>query len=191
MSRSNCSLYVDANGRYCCVEKVFRITEHPYTVVLANTGPVDLLVFPTGDTDEVATVHSTLAEGSTTILDAGTYKLDLDCDALDGTDAPADVELQMAACCEPFEVDLAQAATLAKLCEMVELLGMSQDATALAEIISQLSALCDKLLAITAADAASSAAMLACLEDLKELNTCTARANLGAGVGFDGLPTLN
>lgn len=113
MSRANCALYVDANQRYCCIRKVFRVGKahaSGFTVVLANTGPVDLLVFPTGDTDEVSTVHSTLEEGSTTILDAGTYMLDLDCSALDGTDAPADVAAQMSACCEPIGDEFSEAA---------------------------------------------------------------------------------
>lgn len=168
MSKS-CSLYVDANGRYCCTDKVFRVGDKAYTVVLANTGPVDLLVYPSGDTDEVSVVHSTLEEGSTTIIDAGTYMLGLDCEALDGTTAPLAVADQMAACCAPL---IGVTAETAILCEKLEslfggqeantvileaiqacldqmklLVAANNDATVLAEISSQLLAACDKMIA--------------------------------------------
>lgn len=131
MSRENCSLYVDGNTNYCCVPKVFKVGEgHAagVTVTLANTGPVDLLVYPTGDTDEVAVVHSTLAEGSTTIFDAGVYMLDLDCEALDGTDAPEEVAEQMSACCSAIAGELANAAFLCqKIDELISGGGVSVD----------------------------------------------------------------
>ena len=146
MSRQNCSLYVDGNGRYCCRDKVFRVGDNAYTVTLANTGPVDLMVFPTGDTDEVSVLHSTLQEGSTTITDAGTYMLDLDCEALDGTVAPDVVEMQMSACCHPVtHTDVFEVALLSKVCELLD--NSQSDTGTLTDILTEIQALCTKIAA--------------------------------------------
>ena len=104
MSGNNCALFVDGNGKYCCRNKVCRIgadQELGITFTLANTGDVDLLVFPTGDTNDASAVYQTLSEGSTTVYDAGVYMLDLDCEAIDGLAAPAASADRMAACCHP------------------------------------------------------------------------------------------
>lgn len=116
---NTCSLWVSENGNYCCAPKVFTVGDHAVTVSIANMGGVDLLVFPTGDTSDVSVVHSTLEDGSTTITDAGVYLLDIDCDALDGTPAPADVLEQSAACCSSvLHSDLNSVLIYEKLCEI-------------------------------------------------------------------------
>jgi len=98
----NCSVYVDANTppRYCCECKRIRIGEGECAVIsLANISGVDLLYYPTGDTDETSIVHSKLDAGIHTILEPGCYKLDIDCAELDGTEAPEDPDAQILVCC--------------------------------------------------------------------------------------------
>ena len=155
MTQQNCSLYVDNNDprRYCCQNKAIRIKPGKCAVIsLANVGPVDLLVFPTGDTDDASTVHSTLTDGVTTVLEPGIYKLDLDCAELQGTEAPEDPAKHMLACCSVTEKDDTALilATLEALCAKIV---AGDDTSALAEIISNLEAICEKLLAADAADA--------------------------------------
>lgn len=206
MSKQNCALYVDKNGRYCCREKVFTIGKGKacgMTVVLGNTGPVDLLVYPTGDTNEVAIVHSTLEEGSTTVLDAGTYKLGLPCDELDGKEAPKAVAEQMSACCHEIAKEGADAAFICACLEaalggtltvevtgLIEKLCAGDPSVSIAEIMAEI------LLCIQQqkkSDTEFQVAVLACFEILKT-NTAaitgieTAFGQLGC-IFVDGVQT--
>lgn len=127
MSDTNCLLYVDANGRYCCSDKAFTngagsADNAGTTITLVNTGPIDLLIFPTGNTTDPSTVFQTIQPGTTTIFDAGTFKFDFDCEAIHGTLAPTDPALQMMICCKEVskELNSGNAALLQKLCDIAD-----------------------------------------------------------------------
>lgn len=100
MSKSkSCPLYVDGNGKYCCTAQRIRVSDDEcLQITLVNAGPIDLLHFPTGDTDDASVVAATLVEGLNTVFTCGVFKLDFDCEALDGTEAPEDPAEQMLIC---------------------------------------------------------------------------------------------
>jgi len=76
--------------------------------------------------------------------------------------------------------DEEQLAALQALCDKMEkLIVTSNDATALATLIEQMEAVCDKILASQEADAQSAQDTLAYLEDLKELLTCNPQTPQG------------
>ena len=116
MANNDCALYVDGNGKYCCQDKVFVVGKYPVALTNANCDPVELIHYPTGDTDEVAVPSGIIVPpGPATIVIApGKYKLPCPPD-LDGTVAPTDVTLQKALCCKEIKTNL-DAMMLEKLC---------------------------------------------------------------------------
>lgn len=134
---SNCALYVDGNGRYCKREKFFIVGDHPVVVTNANCDPVELLLYPTGDTDEVSIPSGIVAGPGTTVVSLpGKYELPCP-EGLDGTDAPEDVTLQKTLCCCEIRTSL-DPLMLQKLCEIA---AASGDDTALIAIVEKLCAL--------------------------------------------------
>ena len=197
-------LFVDGNGRYCCRGKAMRIGKGcacGYTVTLMNTGPLDLTVYPTGDTDEGSMVHSTLAEGTTLLTDAGTFILDTAalCEKLDGTVAPEDpAEHILIGCCEIDCDAIGDVAICGKLQAILDAIGDLSLEVDMSAVIDKLCTLLDddstialklcsasdclELMKATndawcAADAIFQAANLACLAEIK--------ANTSAIVGIE------
>lgn len=197
-------MFVDKNGRYCCSDKALRIGKGcacGYTLTLMNAGPLDLLVFPTGETDEASMVSQTLENGTTILTAAGAYKLDLAAlKALEGTVAPEDPADQiLIGCCEINCEAIGDVAVCAKLQEILDAIGgdvivdidlqsvidkmcllLDDDST----IATKLCAASDCLELIKAnatawcaADAIFQAANLACLAEIK--------ANTSAIVGIE------
>ena len=134
----NCALFVDGNGKYCCQKKVFTVGKYPVSVTNANCDPVELILYPTGDTDEVAIPSGVIAAPGTTIVSMpGKYELPCP-EGLDGEVAPEDPLLQKALCCCEIKTSL-DPLILQKLCELVEQGGGdSSTLTALLEKLCEL-----------------------------------------------------
>ena len=95
----DCNIYVDANGRYCVRDKIIRLTDRPVAIHVANCPAFELLVYPTGDTDDVAVPSGIIINpGTNSLHTPGVYGFP-DLSALDGTDAPADPTLHKSICC--------------------------------------------------------------------------------------------
>jgi len=167
----NCAIFVDGNGRYCCQPKVMRVNSCAWCIINANGGDIPILVFPTGNVnDEPIDSGLVAAEGLTVLDKTGVFKLDIDCDALDGTDAPAEGAITV--CCEENLAQTFDSKMLQKLCDIADgqtgsteansdiligiqacldqmklLVAANNDATILAEISTQILAACDKMIA--------------------------------------------
>ena len=162
----DCVLYVGKNGKYCYNpdKTVCLNSDECMIVTLLNVEGIDVLQFPTNDTDDATMVVDTLSAGSTTIYGPGVFKLDTDCAELEDTVAPEDKTLHQIICCTEIKKSLATAggaqvnaeilATLESLCQkMVVTNGELSDLCAkilagnalTATIIQELQALCDKL----------------------------------------------
>ena len=98
----DCLVYVDKNGKYCCGCKVLRLSASECAkLTLLNAGPLTLLGYPTGDTDDPSVPIQVVNDGVTVIQGPGVFKLDLDCAGIDGEVAPEEVTEQMFICqCE-------------------------------------------------------------------------------------------
>lgn len=146
----NCALYVTDSGKYCCTKKTICLKSSECAqIILANVGPVDLLQYATDDTDDATIVAATIEDGVTLHSGPGVFVLDLDCAELDGTVAPEDPAAHMIACCKVIDksnleggLNLAVLAALEALCDKFI---AANDATALAEILTAIMALCTKL----------------------------------------------
>lgn len=145
----DCAVFVDKNGRYCCNNKTMDIGEGcacGFTIALANVPAVDLQIKVA---DEWVT-HSTLSEVTTTLIEAGTYRIDpAFCEALEGTDAPE--EGAMSICCD--ELDCAALDYIA-ICEKLENLSvmLEGDAMVTVDFAPVVDKLCEVLDATVAGD---------------------------------------
>lgn len=143
-----------------------------YSIAVSGVAEVPLWVYPTGDTTDAPIVHSMLAEGITTLLDAGVYELGFDCAALEGTEAPADPAEHIIISCTEIDCDAVEAALMcAKLNELIALLSVTTDAGALLEILAEIKNLCTKINATNTELAALCVKMLAVVAALEALCT--------------------
>ena len=132
---SNCALFVDGNGKYCCRDKVFTVGKHPVSVTNANCEPVELILYPTGDTDDVGIPSGVIAGPGMTILSLpGKYRLPCP-EGLEGELAPEDPLLQKALCCCEIKTSL-DPLILQKLCELVDQGG--GDSSTLTQLLEKL-----------------------------------------------------
>ena len=124
---------VESNGFYCCENKPIRVTDCPFTVTGANNAPIDVLYFPTGETDEANTVYGTLEPGGTLDLTtAGVYMLDIDCKNWDLVKAPDGVADQVNVSCVKNPLADPTESQLTQLCIKLEQLIQTTATTAIA-----------------------------------------------------------
>ena len=127
MSRNNCAIYVDANDRYCVRDKVLRVTDKGYSIHIANCGPLELLVYPTGDTDEMSTPSGiTLQNGTNVLATPGVYAFPPFAVA-DGSVAPADKALHKAICCEAISDQTVSSMLIECLQNLKQIIGEPMD----------------------------------------------------------------
>jgi len=97
---------VDGNGQYCVIDKALTGDACGYLVTVQNGAGIEVLSFPTGDTDEGSFVTQTLVEGENIIPQPGTYKFDLSALlALHGTEAPEDPSEHILVSCRPLSCE--------------------------------------------------------------------------------------
>lgn len=197
-----CQIRVTASGKYCC-------EVHDLTVPAGQVGSIkyanlpSIPIFLEVTKDNWIPADPPFIEGSGTLdlLVPGDYRFEYDCSGIDCTEAPeegaiglcydacpVEYDEQVLKCFRELKATLAsdgeetQAvldAMLACLAELKLLTIANNDAAALAELIAQMQAVCDKLLAAADADAEAAAAQLSCLEDIKDLLTCPPAEPLG------------
>jgi len=95
---------VDGNGMYSVTDKALTgCTACGYLIVVQNGAGIDVLSFPTHDTDEGSFVTQTLVDGENIIPQPGTYKFDLSTVlALHGTPAPENPADHVLVSCRPL-----------------------------------------------------------------------------------------
>jgi len=173
MSIQDCQL-VCRNGQLCCTPQTICIKDCAWTVTVRG-GPFTVLQYPTGNTNEGTVVYDvTPVDGNLTIAEPGTYTVDLDCDALDGTPCP-DPTTAPYVCWEENCINgLLELQILEKLCA-IEVGGGVDFGPLIATITAQFDALCAKveangatLTAIAAALAAIDAQLTAILAAINE-----------------------
>lgn len=226
----SCLISVAKSGKYCCLEA--RNSEDELRHIDLNYGAI---IFKHANLPETVLlcqvdnewVDSGITVGGdapcTVVCKPGCYKLDISCADYAGIMAPEDAPVELC-----YEVDksfdklahfMSQAteadtaatdAILDCLAELKLLTAANNDAVALAEIISQLQALCEKLLeqadqtqaicdkleqaleqltALCEKIETGNEEQLTCLQDIKKLLTCEPESDLGVLSSFDGLRT--
>ena len=194
-----CEIYVNDDGIYCCNIDGFRVKPGCFMQIKsANLPPTPILMEV--DTGTYVPSGIVTADPCTTIFKPGDYALDFDCATIHGTVAPLEgaislcfeclcpkdassiLSMQLDALLEATSTATTDPAVLDCLAELKLLVAANNDATALATLIADLQAVCDKLLANgdTQVDILgslqalcdkfeeSNAAILECLEALKE-----------------------
>lgn len=140
-----CQLRVLSSGKYCCEVDQFEVYENCIgQLKFANLPEVTLEYEITPDTWIPANPASISGSDCVALYKAGTYRFGIDCEALNGTQAPEEGALSLCyQCCriEDYGQEL-----LVCFQELKGLIVAGNDATALAEIISNLESLCKKLL---------------------------------------------
>ena len=193
-----CEIRVTESGLYCCEIPHITVRTGCFVQIKSANLPETAVSMAVGE--ELAPTDYVVGGDSacTTIYKPGEYVLDFDCASLHATPAPEEgaISLCIEKCCpdDPAEfqnmllqellagnsADEEQLAALQALCDKMEkLIVTSNDATALATLIEQMEAVCDKILASQEADAQSAEDTLAYLEDLKELLTCNPQTPQG------------
>ena len=143
-----CQIRVLSNGKYCCEVGQLEVYSNCIgKLTYANLPLVTIEYEVTEDNWIPAEVPTIVGAGCTSLLKAGTYRFDIDCEALNGTDALEEGAISF--CYECCKLD-ADEYLIACLAEIKALLagGSAGDATALATIIAELQALCKKLLTL-------------------------------------------
>ena len=140
-----CQLRVLSSGKYCCEVDQFEVYDNCIgQLKFANLPEVLIEYEITPDTWIPANPASIAGSGCESLYKAGTYRFNLDCEALNGTVAPE--EAPMSLCYECCRIEDYGQELLACFQDLKALIVASDDATALAEIIANLEALCTKLL---------------------------------------------
>ena len=140
-----CQLRVLESGKYCCQVDQFEVYDNCLgQLKFANLPEVAIEYEITPDTWIPATPATISGAGCVDLLKPGTYRFDIDCEALDGTVAPEEAPMSLCyECCRIEDWGPILSAQLEALCEK---LLASDDTAANVEIINELQAICDKLL---------------------------------------------
>lgn len=140
-----CQIRVGSSGDYCCAVNDLRVRANCIGSIKFSNLPETLIEYETTPGNWApANPASISGTGAETLFTAGTYRFSIDCEALDGEVAP---ELDpIGLCYECCKVDDYSQRMLACLIDLKALLAASDDTSAIAEIVANLEAICDKLL---------------------------------------------
>ena len=142
-----CQLRVLSSGKYCCEVDQFEVYDDCIgQLKFANLSEVIIEYEVTEDNWIPAEVPIISGSGCESLYKAGTYRFNLDCEAIDGTVAPEEGAASL--CYDNRKIEDYAQELLACFQELKALIVAGDDAAALAEIISQLEALCKKMLEV-------------------------------------------